>query len=112
MIGQLHTDLVNVYRTVSKDDGHGGAVEELRLVAEGIKCRLSQKTLGFTSNGELRSSTQAFKLFAAADVDIRQNDLLKVFRGKEIYSFLASKPFNYYNFIPHSEIALEQVVEE
>lgn len=112
MISQLYNDTVNVYRTVAKDDGYGGTIEELRLVCEGVKCRLSQKSLHSTSNDIVRSSTQEFKLFAAVNIDIKQNDRLKVFRGgKDVYHFLAGQPFKYYDLIPHAEIVLSEVIE-
>lgn len=114
MIGQLYNDTVDVYRSISKDDGHGGTVEEMKLIHSGLSCRLSQKTLSNTVNEEVRSSIQSFKLFTEAGIDIQQNDMLYVFRGgklKDKYTFLAAKPFNYYDLIPHAEIVLEEVIE-
>ena len=112
MINQLYNDLVNIYRTVSKDDGYGGTIEEFILVCEGVKCRLSQKSMQATSNDTVRSSTQEFKLFTAVNVDIKQNDRLKIFRnGQDSYNFLAGQPFKYYDLIPHAEIPLREVME-
>lgn len=112
MISQLYNDTVNIYRYVAKDDGYGGTIEELTMVCEGVKCRLSQKSLHPTSNDIVRSSVQEFKLFTNVNVDIKQNDRLKVFRGgKDVYQFLAGQPFKYYDLIPHAEIPLSEVIE-
>lgn len=114
MIGQLYDDIVNVYRKTSKDDGYGGTVEEELLVHTGIPCRLSQKTMQVTTDDNKRSSVQSFKLFFAVGKDIRQNDRLEVFRKKKLndkYTFLAGRPLNYYELIPHAESVLAEVQE-
>ena len=62
--------------------------------------------------GMINSSGQEYKLFVGLDVDIKQNDLLKVTRKADgaIYMFKASKPLAY-NIIKHKEIVLTEVSE-
>ena len=60
----------------------------------------------------LNSSSQEYKLFVGLNVDIKQNDLLKITRKADgaIYMFKASKPLAY-NIIKHKEIVLTEVSE-
>ncbi|ALF24731.1 hypothetical protein RO03_07350 [Fusobacterium nucleatum subsp. nucleatum] len=112
ILEKLHTDRVTVVRSVTITDEYGGAFEELREILKDIPCRLSQKLLRGVSLGPVNSSLQEYKLFVGLDVDIKQNDLLKVTRKAdgELYIFKASKPLAY-NIIKHKEIALIEVSE-
>lgn len=112
ILDKLHSDRVTVIRSVTITDEYGGAFEELREILKDIPCRLSQKLLRGVSLGPVNSSSQEYKLFVGLDVDIKQNDLLKVIRKADgaIYMFKASKPLSY-NIIKHKEIALIEVSE-
>ena len=100
ILDKLHTDRVTVIRSVSITDEYGGA------------CRLSQKWLKSVTPEMINSSGQEYKLFVGLDVDIKQNDLLKITRKADgaVYMFKASKPLAY-NIIKHKEIALIEVSE-
>ena len=112
ILDKLHNDKVTVIRTVAVVDEYGGAFEEQREILKDIPCRLSQKWLRSVIPGPVNSSSQEYKLFVGLDVDIKQNDLLKVTRKADgaIYIFKASKPLAY-NIIKHKEIALIEVSE-
>ena len=112
ILDKLHNDRVAVFRSVVVVDEYGGAFEEQREILKDIPCRLSQKLLRGVSVGPVNSSSQEFKLFVGLDVDIKQNDLLKVVRKADgaIYMFKASKPLAY-NIIKHKEIVLTEVSE-
>ena len=112
ILDKLHTDRVTVIRSVSITDEYGGAFEEQREILKNIPCRLSQKWLRGVIPGLVNSSSQEYKLFVGLDVDIKQNDLLKVIRKADgaIYIFKASKPLAY-NIIKHKEIILIEVSE-
>ena len=112
ILDKLHNDRVTVIRSVVVVDEYGGAFEEQREILKDIPCRLSQKLLRGVSVGPVNSSSQEYKLFVGLDVDVRQNDLLKVTRKADgaIYMFKASKPLAY-NIIKHKEIILTEVSE-
>ncbi|ALF22027.1 hypothetical protein LDK13_07910 [Fusobacterium animalis] len=112
ILDKLHSDRVTVIRSVTITDEHGGAFEEQREILKDIPCRLSQKLLRGVLPGPVNSSSQEYKLFVGLDVDIKQNDLLKVIRKADgaIYMFKASKPLAY-NIIKHKEIVLTEVSE-
>lgn len=112
ILDKLHTDRVTVIRSVSITDEYGGAFEEQREILKNIPCRLSQKCLKSVTPGMINSSSQEYKLFVGLDVDIKQNDLLKITRKADgaIYMFKTSKPLAY-NIIKHKEIALIEVSE-
>lgn len=112
ILDKLHNDRVTVIRSVVVVDEHGGAFEEQREILKDIPCRLSQKWLRSVIPGPVNSSSQEYKLFVGLDVDIKQNDLLKVTRKADgaIYMFKASKPLAY-NIIKHKEIVLTEVSE-
>ena len=111
ILDKLHTDKVTVIRSVVVVDEYGGAFEEQREILSNIPCRLSQKWLRSVTPGPVNSSGQEYKLFVGLDVDIKQNDLLKVIRKADgaVYMFKA-KPLAY-NIIKHKEIALTEVSE-
>lgn len=112
ILDKLHNDRVTVIRFVTITDEYGGAFEEQREILKDILCRLSQKWLRSVIPGPVNSSSQEYKLFVGLDVDIKQNDLLKVTRkaDRAIYMFKASKPLAY-NIIKHKEIVLTEVSE-
>ncbi len=112
ILDKLHNDRVTVIRSVIITDEYGGAFEELREILKDIPCRLSQKWLKSAIPGMINSSGQEYKLFVGLNVDIKQNDLLKVVRKADgaIYMFKASKPLAY-NIIKHKEIVLTEVSE-
>ena len=112
ILDKLHSDRVTVIRSVTITDEYGGAFEELREILKDVPCRLSQKWLRSVTPGPINSSSQEYKLFVGLDVDIKQNDLLKVIRKADgaIYMFKASKPLAY-NIIKHKEIVLIEVSE-
>ena len=112
ILDKLHADRVTVIRSVVIVDEYGGAYEEQREILSNIPCRLSQKWLRSVTPGPVNSSSQEYKLFVGLDVDIKQNDLLKVTRKADgaIYMFKASKPLAY-NIIKHKEIALIEISE-
>lgn len=112
ILDKLHNDRVTVIRSVTITDEYGGAFEELREILKDVPCRLSQKWLRSVTPGPVNSSSQEYKLFVGLDVDIKQNDLLKVVRNADgaIYMFKASKPLAY-NIIKHKEIVLTEVSE-
>jgi len=112
ILDKLHTDRVTVVRSVVITDEYGGAFEELREILKDVPCRLSQKWLRSVTPGPVNSSGQEYKLFVGLNVDIKQNDLLKITRKAdgELYIFKASKPLAY-NIIKHKEIALIEVSE-
>ena len=112
ILDKLHTDKVTVIRSVVIVDEYGGAYEEQREILKDIPCRLSQKWLRSVTPGPVNSSGQEYKLFVGLDVNIKQNDLLKITRKAdgELYIFKASKPLAY-NIIKHKEIALIEVSE-
>ena len=112
ILDKLHSDRVTVIRSVTITDEYGGAFEELREILKDVPCRLSQKWLRSVTPGPVNSSSQEYKLFVGLDVDIKQNDLLKVIRKADgaIYMFKASKPLAY-NIIKHKEIVLIEVSE-
>lgn len=112
ILDKLHNDRVTVIRSVVVIDEYGGAFEEQKEILKDIPCRLSQKLLRGVSLGPVNSSSQEYKLFVGLDVDIKQNDLLKVVRKADgaIYMFKASKPLAY-NIIKHKEIVLTEVSE-
>ena len=112
ILDKLHTDKVTVIRSVVVVDEYGGAFEEQREILSNIPCRLSQKWLRSVTPGPVNSSGQEYKLFVGLNVDIKQNDLLKITRKAdgELYIFKASKPLAY-NIIKHKEIALIEVSE-
>lgn len=109
-LAKLYTDTVDVYRVIKGKDEEGGNTEsEEQLLYTSVPCRLSKKRLSATVISEINSSTQEFELFIAPDIDIVQNDKLKVYRGNFIYTFRASQPFIYPN--SHKEIILNEVLE-
>lgn len=109
-IEKFYTDTVDVYRVIKGKDEEGGNTEsEEQLLYTSVPCRLSKKRLSATVISEINSSTQEFELFIAPDIDIVQNDKLKVYRGNFIYTFRASQPFIYPN--SHKEIILNEVLE-
>ena len=112
ILDKLHNDKVTVIRFVTITDKNGGAFEEPREILKDIPCRLSQKWLRSVTPGPVNSSSQEYKLFVGLDVDIKQNDLLKVIRKADgaVYMFKASKPLAY-DIIKHKEIALTEVSE-
>ena len=112
ILDKLHTDRVTVIRSVTITDEYGGAFEELREILKDIPCRLSQKWLRSVTPGPVNGSSQEYKLFIGLNIDIKQNDLLKITRKAdgELYIFKASKPLAY-NIIKHKEIALIEVSE-
>lgn len=112
ILDKLHNDRVTVIRSVVVVDEYGGAFEEQREILKDIPCRLSQKLLRGVSPGPVNSSSQEYKLFVGLNVDIKQNDLLKITRNAdgELYIFKASKPLAY-SIIKHKEIALIEVSE-
>lgn len=112
ILDKLHNDRVTVIRSVTITDEYGGAFEEQREILKDISCRLSQKWLRSVIQGPVNSSLQEYKLFVGLDVDIKQNDLLKVTRKADgaIYIFKASKPLAY-KIIKHKEIVLTEVSE-
>ena len=112
ILDKLHNDKVTVIRFVTITDKNGGAFEEPREILKDIPCRLSQKWLRSVTPGPVNSSSQEYKLFVGLDVDIKQNDLLKVVRKADgaVYIFKASKPLAY-NIIKHKEIVLIEVSE-
>lgn len=112
ILDKLHNDRVTVIRSVVVVDEYGGAFEEQKEILKDIPCRLSQKLLRGVLPGSINSSSQEYKLFVGLDVDIKQNDLLKVTRKADgaIYIFKASKPLAY-NIIKHKEIVLTEISE-
>jgi len=112
ILDKLHNDRVTVIRSVTTTDEYGGAFEKYVEVSKDIPCRLSQKWLRSVMPGPVNSSSQEYKLFVGLDVDIKQNDLLKVTRKADgaIYMFKASKPLAY-SIIKHKEIILTEVSE-
>ena len=112
ILDKLHNDRVTIIRSVVVVDEYGGAFEEQKEILKDIPCRLSQKWLRSVITGPVNSSSQEYKLFVGLDVDIKQNDLLKVIRKADgaIYMFKASKPLAY-NIIKHKEIVLTEVSE-
>ena len=112
ILDKLHTDRVTVIRSVIITDEYGGAFEEQREILKNIPCRVSQKWLRSITPGMVNSSGQEYKIFVGLDVDIRQNDLLKVVRKADgaVYMFKASKPLAY-SIIKHKEIVLTEVFE-
>ena len=112
ILDKLHADRVTVIRSVVVVDEYGGAFEEQREILSNIPCRLSQKWLRSVTPGPVNSSSQEYKLFVGLNVDIKQNDLLKIIRKADgaIYMFKASKPLAY-NIIKHKEIVLTDVSE-
>ena len=112
ILDKLHNDRVTVIRSVVVVDEYGGAFEEQKEILKDIPCRLSQKLLRGVLLGPINSSSQEYKLFVGLNVDIKQNDLLKITRKAdgELYIFKASKPLAY-NIIKHKEIALIEVSE-
>ena len=112
ILDKLHNDRVTVIRTVAVVDEYGGAFEKYVEILKDIPCRLSQKWLRSVIPGQVNSSSQEYKLFVGLDVDIKQNDLLKVTRKADgaIYIFKVSKPLAY-NIIKHKEIVLTEVSE-
>ena len=112
ILDKLHNDRVTVIRSVVVTDEYGGAYEEQREILKDIPCRLSQKWLRSVTPEPLNSSSQEYKLFVGLNVDIKQNDLLKITRKADgaIYMFKASKPLAY-NIIKHKEIVLTEVSE-
>ena len=112
ILDKLHNDRVTVIRSVVVTDEYGGAYEEQREILKDIPCRLSQKWMRSVTPEPLNSSSQEYKLFVGLNVDIKQNDLLKITRKADgaIYMFKASKPLAY-NIIKHKEIVLTEVSE-
>ena len=112
ILDKLHNDRVTVVRSVAVVDEYGGAFEEQREILKDVPCRLSQKWLRSITPGPVNSTSQEYKLFVGLDVDIKQNDLLKVTRKADgaIYIFKASKPLAY-KIIKHKEIVLTEVSE-
>ena len=112
ILDKLHNDRVTVIRSVTTTDEYGGAFEKYVEVSKDIPCRLSQKWLKSVTPGMINSSSQEYKLFVGLDVDIKQNDLLKITRKADgaVYMFKASKPLAY-NIIKHKEIVLTEVSE-
>lgn len=112
ILDKLHNDRVTVIRTVAVVDEYGGVFEKYVEILKDIPCRLSQKWLRSVILGQVNISSQEYKLFVGLDVDIKQNDLLKVTRkaDRAIYMFKASKPLAY-NIIKHKEIVLTEVSE-
>lgn len=108
-LAKLYTDTVDVYRVIKDKDAEGGNTESEKLLYTSIPCRLSKKRLSVTVISEINSSTQEFELFIAPDVDIVQNDKLKVYRDNFTYTFRASQPFLYPG--SHKEIFLSEVLE-
>lgn len=108
-LAKLYTDTVDVYRVIKDKDAEGGNTESEKLLYTSIPCRLSKKRLSVTVISEINSSIQEFELFIAPDVDIVQNDKLKVYRDNFIYTFRASQPFLYPG--SHKEIFLSEVLE-
>lgn len=109
VLAKLYTDKVDVYRFVKGKDEEGGNTGEDKILYTSIPCRLSKKRLSATVISEINSSTQEFMLFVAPDVDIVQNDKLKVRRDNFTYTFRASHPFSYQG--SHKEIFLSEVLE-
>ena len=112
ILDKLHNDRVTVIRSVVFTDEYGGSFEKYKEILKDVPCRLSQKWLRSSTPGAINSSSQEYKLFVGLDVDIKQNDLLKVTRKADgaIYMFKASKPLAY-NIIKHKEIVLTEVSE-
>ena len=112
ILDKLHNDRVTVIRSVVVVDEHGGAFEEQREILKDIPCRLSQKWLRSVTPGPVNGSSQEYKLFIGLNIDIKQNDLLKITRKADgaIYMFKASKPLAY-SIIKHKEIVLTEVSE-
>ena len=112
ILDKLHNDRVTVIRSVVVVDEHGGAFEKYVEILKDIPCRLSQKWVRSVTPGPVNSSSQEYKLFVGLNVDIKQNDLLKITRKADgaIYMFKASKPLAY-SIIKHKEIILTEVSE-
>lgn len=112
ILDKLHNDRVTVIRSVVFTDEFGGSFEKYEEILKDVPCRLSQKWLRSVTPGPINSTSQEYKLFVGLDVDIKQNDLLKVIRKADgaIYMFKASKPLAY-NIIKHKEIVLTEVSE-
>lgn len=111
MVDKLYTDTFSIYRSITKDDGYGGTVEEEVLISENNKCRLSKSTIKGSSNTLINSSEQEFRLFIPLSTEVLQNDRLEVHRGSSKYIARASFPLKYYDVIPHQEVVLKEVIE-
>lgn len=106
---RLHVDRCTVYRVAKSKGKRGGTFEDWQKVFENIPCRLSQKWLRSSTDGDIVGSSQEYKLFVGLNVDILQNDKLEVTRKADgaVYVFKASKPFAY-SLLPHKEIVLSE----
>lgn len=107
----LYTDKFSIYRPQEVDDSFGGTVLKDVLISENNPCRLSQKTIYSVSDGINLTSLQEFKLFLPLEIEVRQNDLIEVFRDLTKYTARATQPFKYLDVLPHQEIVLKEVVE-
>ena len=108
---KLYTDTFSIYRTITKEDGYGGTIEDEILVSENNKCRLSKATIKNSSTPIINSSEQEFRLFIPLKIEVLQNDRLEIHRGSSKYTARASFPFKYFDVIPHQEVVLKEVIE-
>lgn len=112
MISKLHTDKMLIKRVVSTTDEYGGTIEDYKIIAENVPCRLSQKVLRATTSNFINSSKNLYKIFTDLKTNVVQNDIIVLTRGADdtIYTFRAGKPISY-GLIPHKEIEVEEVEE-
>lgn len=108
---RLYTDRFNLYRTVLKDDGYGGTIEEEVLISSDNICRLSKGTIKNGQISHINGSEQSYKLFIPGSIEVIQNDKLEIMRGNIKYVARASQPFKYVDLLEHQEIELNEVIE-
>ncbi|MBQ7232805.1 MAG: ABC transporter ATP-binding protein [Bacillales bacterium] len=103
---RMYTDLCTVKRYGEIETESGETRMDLTTVYEGVPCRISQKTLG--SNNQSESTNRISyetKLFLSPVFEVRQGDVIDVYRTYHAQTYIAGEPFVYHR---HQEVSLER----
>lgn len=103
---RMYTDLCTVKRYAEMETESSETRMELATVYENIPCRISQKSLG--SNNQSDSTNRISyetKLFLSPEFEIRQGDVMEVYRTHHAQTYIAGEPFVYHK---HQEVSLER----
>ena len=104
----VYKDRANVYRAITNKTGWKSANDRaFETIYQNIPCHLAQYSHELSAHRDDRAQniTEDLRLDCDPDIEILENDVVEVQRGRQIFKLVAGTAFNYPT---HKEISLRR----
>lgn len=96
LFSTMHSDKMDVIRH-TEITVNGFTRSQETKVYEAVPCRLSRKSLVSTGSDFVPNISNAYTLFCAPDVDLKEGDKVVITKAGRLYSLKVGEIFNYRN---------------